>query len=153
MRNETDNSTWFGIGLLAGVIGGILAGVLYAPKSGEETRCDLIHKIKVIKNKFPSKIESARKKSINSIEHTKVAIENIIEDIQNLYEDALPKYVPGLHKTTIEKWRSTYNYTAYKECIDDLLDANGIDIPFRHRKLDHYLWYTYRKPTEEDAED
>jgi len=82
MRKETDNSIWFGIGLLAGVIGGILAGVLYAPKSGEETRCDLIHKIKVIKNKFPSKIESARKKSINSIEHTKVAIENIIEDIQ-----------------------------------------------------------------------
>ena len=68
-------------------------------------------------------------------------------------KDALPKYVSGLHKTTIEQWRSTCNYTAYKECIDELLDANGIDIPFRHRKLDHYLWHTYRKPTEEIAEE
>lgn len=68
-------------------------------------------------------------------------------------KDALPKYVSGLHKTTIEQWRSTCNYTAYKECIDELLDTNGIDIPFRHRKLDHYLWHTYRKPTEEEAEE
>ena len=68
-------------------------------------------------------------------------------------KDALPKYVSGLHKTTIEQWRSTCNYTAYKDCIDELLDANGIDIPFRHRKLDHYLWHTYRKPTEEEAEE
>ena len=68
-------------------------------------------------------------------------------------KDALPKYVSGLHKTTIEQWRSTCNYTAYKECIDGLLDTNGIDIPFRHRKLDHYLWHTYRKPTEEEAEE
>ena len=39
----------------------------------------------------------------------------------------------------------TYNYVAYKQCIDDLLDANGIFIPFRRRKLDHYLWHLYRK--------
>lgn len=68
-------------------------------------------------------------------------------------KDALPKYVSWLHKTTIEQWRSTCNYTAYKECIDELLDANGIDIPFRRRKLDHYLWHTYRKPTEEETEE
>lgn len=70
-----------------------------------------------------------------------------------IVKGALPKYVSGLHKTTIEQWRSTCNYTAYKECIDSLLDANGIDIPFRHRKLDHYLWHTYRKPSEEKSED
>ena len=68
-------------------------------------------------------------------------------------KDALPKFVSGLHKITIEQWRSTCNYTAYKECIDELLDANGIDIPFRRRKLDHYLWHTYRKPSEEEAEE
>ena len=59
-------------------------------------------------------------------------------------KDALPKYVAGLKKTTIEAWRQSYDYIAYKKCIDDLLDANGINIPFRHRKLDHYLWNTYR---------
>lgn len=71
----------------------------------------------------------------------------------NIVKDALPKYVAGLRKTTIEQWRSTCNYIAYKKCIDDLLDANGIDIPLRRRKLDHYLWHTYRKPTEEEAEE
>ena len=60
-------------------------------------------------------------------------------------KEALPNYVSGLHKTTIEQWRTTCNYTAYKECIDNLLDENRIEIPFRHRKLDHFLWHTYRK--------
>ncbi|MCQ2958513.1 MAG: YtxH domain-containing protein [Candidatus Gastranaerophilales bacterium] len=83
MAKETDNSLCFGLGLLAGVIGGIIGGIFYAPKSGEETRADLIHKIKVIKNKFPKKIECAKRKSINSIEQTKASIENIIEDIQD----------------------------------------------------------------------
>jgi gas vesicle protein len=31
----------FGMGLLAGVVGGIIAGVLYAPKPGEESRREL----------------------------------------------------------------------------------------------------------------
>ena len=42
---------------------------------------------------------------------------------------------------------------AYIKCIDDLLDANGINIPFRHRKLDHYLWHKYRKADESDYSD
>lgn len=57
---------------------------------------------------------------------------------------ALPRYVAGLRPSTIEAWRKTYNYNAYKKCIDDLLDANSIHIPLRHRKLDHYLWHTYK---------
>lgn len=65
-----------------------------------------------------------------------------------IYDDVvqrvLPLYVSGLAKTTPDKWRQSYDYIAYKKCIDELLDANGIDIPFRHRKLDHFLWNTYR---------
>ena len=34
-------SYMFGIGLLAGVVGGVIAGVLFAPKSGEESRREL----------------------------------------------------------------------------------------------------------------
>ena len=63
----------------------------------------------------------------------------------SVVRDALPLYVSGLHKSTIEQWRTSCNYSAYKECIDGLLDANGIEIPFRHRKLDHFLWHKYRK--------
>ena len=71
----------------------------------------------------------------------------------SIVKDALPNYVAGLRKSTIEQWRIACDYNAYKECIDELLDANGIDIPFRRRKLDHYLWHTYRKPSEEETED
>ena len=31
----------FAMGLIAGVVGGLVAGVLYAPKSGEESRREL----------------------------------------------------------------------------------------------------------------
>lgn len=66
-------------------------------------------------------------------------------------KNALPKYVPGLRVSTIERWRTEFNYAAYKRCIDNLLDANGIYIPFRHRKLDHFLWHTYRKEEEKES--
>ena len=36
--SKNKSSLMFGMGLIAGVIGGIVAGVLYAPKSGEESR-------------------------------------------------------------------------------------------------------------------
>ena len=35
---KKNESLCFGLGLMAGVIGGIVAAVLYAPKSGEESR-------------------------------------------------------------------------------------------------------------------
>lgn len=47
-----NKSFMFGMGLLAGVVGGLIAGVLYAPKPGEEARrelkeaaCELYEKI------------------------------------------------------------------------------------------------------------
>jgi len=83
MSKNTDNSIIFGLGLLAGVVGGIIAGVMLAPKSGEETRKDLANKAKAIKKNLPKKIESAKEKSLRSIERTTVTIKNIIEDVQN----------------------------------------------------------------------
>ena len=36
-----NKSFMFAMGMLAGVVGGLVAGVLYAPKSGEESRREL----------------------------------------------------------------------------------------------------------------
>lgn len=58
---------------------------------------------------------------------------------------ALPHYVHGLKESTVETWRKTYDYAAFEECIGNLLDQNGITIPFRRRKFDHFLWYANRK--------
>ena len=48
MSNKDKSSFGFGMGLLAGVVGGIVAGVLFAPRPGSEIRekvketiCDL----------------------------------------------------------------------------------------------------------------
>ena len=38
---SNNKSFAFGMGLLAGVVGGIIAGVLFAPKPGEESRREL----------------------------------------------------------------------------------------------------------------
>ena len=49
--SKEKSSFGFGIGLIAGVIGGLVAGILYAPKSGAESRkivkdtvCELVEK-------------------------------------------------------------------------------------------------------------
>ena len=51
MSNKDKSSFGFGMGLLAGVVGGIVAGVLFAPRPGSEMRekvketvCDLAKK-------------------------------------------------------------------------------------------------------------
>lgn len=60
-------------------------------------------------------------------------------------KEALPHYVPGLREAAVEKWRTTYDYAAFRGCIDELLDRSGITIPARRRKFDHFLWYANRK--------
>ena len=60
-------------------------------------------------------------------------------------KDALPYYIPKLTKSAIGEWRTTCNYLAFNDCIEELLDQKSIDIPFRRRKFDHFLWYSNRK--------
>lgn len=63
----------------------------------------------------------------------------------SVVKDTLPYYVPKLTKSAIGKWRATYNYAAFNDCIGELLDQRSICIPFRRRKFDHFLWYLNRK--------
>lgn len=63
----------------------------------------------------------------------------------NVVEESLPQYIAGFKKSTIRRWKDNYNYAAFNKCIGELLDRNGIQIPFRRRKFDHFLWYANRK--------
>ena len=58
---------------------------------------------------------------------------------------ALPGYVEGLTKARIDRWRTTYDYISFKNCIEMLLNENNILIPNRRRKFDIFLWYLNRK--------
>lgn len=62
----------------------------------------------------------------------------------NVVEASLPHYVSGLTQTAVRNWKNTYNYAAFNDCIGELLERADIQIPFRRRKFDHFLWYTNR---------
>lgn len=73
--SKEDNSVVFGLGLLAGVVGGIIAGVLLAPKSGEETRKEVEEVVVDLAHKHAPEIQEARKQALTSIDMMKYTVE------------------------------------------------------------------------------
>lgn len=73
--SEKNNSISFGVGLLAGVVGGILAGVLYAPKPGEESRNELKEVISDLAEKHSPEVKEAKKQALESIDLIKYKLE------------------------------------------------------------------------------
>lgn len=69
------NSISFGLGLLAGVVGGILAGVLYAPKSGEESRSKLKEVATDLAEKHSPEVKEAKQQALESIDLVKYKLE------------------------------------------------------------------------------
>lgn len=72
---KEDNSFSFGVGLLLGVVGGVIAAVLYAPKSGEETRQDVENAITDIAQKYTPEIKEAKKQALTSIDVIRYRLE------------------------------------------------------------------------------
>lgn len=62
----------------------------------------------------------------------------------SVVKNALPHYVDGITAHKLDTWRQRYDYESFNNCIGKLLDEHGIDIPFRRRKFDHFLWYSNR---------
>jgi len=69
------SSISFGLGLLGGILGGIAAGVLFAPKSGEETRKELVETAKDLAEKHAPEIKNAKKQALDSIDLVKYQLE------------------------------------------------------------------------------
>jgi gas vesicle protein len=66
--SKEDSSISFGVGLLLGVVGGVVAAVLYAPKSGEETRKNVENVITDLAEKYTPEIKEAKKQALTSID-------------------------------------------------------------------------------------
>lgn len=81
--SKEDNSISFGLGLLAGVLGGIALGILYAPKAGEETRKDVEKVIVDIAEKHAPEIEEAKRQALTSIDVMKYNFEKEYNKINN----------------------------------------------------------------------
>ena len=73
--SRDDKSVSFGLGLLIGVIGGVVAAVLYAPKSGEETRKEVGEAISDIAQKYTPEIREAKRQALTSIDVIRYRLE------------------------------------------------------------------------------
>lgn len=60
-------------------------------------------------------------------------------------KDHLPDYFADITTGQIKKWVDSYDYKSYNDYLTRKLDELGINVPFRKRKLDHYIWYNNRK--------
>ena len=65
----------FAMGLIAGVVGGIVAGVLYAPKPGEESRKELKDAACDLYEKHAPQIAEAKKQALESVDLMKYKLE------------------------------------------------------------------------------
>ena len=66
--SKDKSSICFGVGLLAGVIGGIVAGILYAPCSGEEMRKKVKDTACELVEKHSPAINDAKKQALESLD-------------------------------------------------------------------------------------
>lgn len=68
--------------------------------------------------------------------------------LDTILKDHLPDYFADITTGQIKKWVDSYDYKSYNNYLTRKLDELGINVPFRKRKLDHYIWYNNRKKKE-----
>ena len=73
--SKQGSSVSFGVGMLLGVVGGVIAAVLYAPKSGEETRKDVENVITDLAQKYTPEITEAKRQALTSIDVMRYRLE------------------------------------------------------------------------------
>ena len=80
MQKE-DNAVCFGIGILIGAAAGAIAAVLYAPKSGCETRKTIENAAVKIAEKCAPEVTEAKRRALSSIDVIRYKIEKQYEKI------------------------------------------------------------------------
>ena len=73
--SKEDSSISFGVGLLLGVVGGVIAACLYTPKSGEEARKDVENAITDLAQKYTPEIREAKRQALTSIDVMRYKLE------------------------------------------------------------------------------
>lgn len=74
----------FGMGLLAGIVGGIVAGVLYAPKPGEESRKQVKDALCDFYEKHSPEIREAKKQALENVDLMKYKLERQLRKFSNM---------------------------------------------------------------------
>lgn len=79
-----NKSLMFGMGLLAGVVSGLAAGVLYAPKSGEESRQEIKQAVCDFYDKHSPAIREAKKQALENVDLMKYKLERQLRKFNNM---------------------------------------------------------------------
>lgn len=82
--SNNNKSFMFGMGLLAGVVGGIIAGVLYAPKSGEESRREIKEAACELYEKHSPAINEAKRQALENVDLMKYKLERQFRKFNNM---------------------------------------------------------------------
>ena len=83
MCDKDKSSIGFGMGLLLGVVGGIVAGVLYAPKPGEEMREKVKDTFCDLAEKYSPEVKEAKKQALESIDLLRYKLEKQYKKFSN----------------------------------------------------------------------
>lgn len=97
-----NKSFCFGMGLLAGVVGGILAGVLYAPKPGEESRKEIKETICELAEKNAPKVQEAKKQALESIDLVKYKLERQYRKLNHMVKSKKMQKAKELEEETAD---------------------------------------------------
>jgi len=81
MSKNSDDYLIFTVGTLFGVFTGVLAGMIYSPKSGAEIRRELKEKVKSFSQEVPSDVDVAKDTFFNSMDRLKFTVEGQINKI------------------------------------------------------------------------
>ena len=100
-----NKSLMFGMGLLAGVVGGLIAGVLYAPESGEESRRKIKEAACELYEKNSPAINEAKKQALENIDLMKYKLERQFRKFNNMI-----KSKKLLKAKELEEMDDEYNY-------------------------------------------
>ena len=84
MCNKDKSSIGFGIGLILGMVGGITAGVLFAPKSGEEMRDKVKGTVCELAEKYSPEVKEAKKQAMESIDLLRYKFEKQYKKFSNM---------------------------------------------------------------------
>ena len=95
----------FGMGLLAGVVGGIIAGVLYAPKSGEESREQIKNTACELYEKHSPAIKEAKKQALENVDLMRYKLERQLRKFNNMIKSKKLQKAKELEEVDDE-----YNY-------------------------------------------
>lgn len=77
-RNSDDN---FMVGALLGIVGGVIAGIMYSPRPGVEMRQELKNMAKDFSKDVPVDVETAKDSFFKRVDKLKVALEKQIDTI------------------------------------------------------------------------